>query len=220
MLRACERDLPWWEIPTRGILALCPGRNSKHGTVDLARYPRAVPAENELFTVGWIGTPVTAKYVRLVESALLELRKGGDLRVVLVGPSWVELRGLTVELRTWSEETEATEIGSFDVGIMPLPDEPWERGKCGYKLIQYMACSRPVVASPVGVNRRIVEEGVNGFLATTTEDWIRGLATLRRDPPTRQRMGEAGRRKVEMEYCTQVTAPRLAALLRSAAGRL
>ena len=100
---------------------------------------------------------------------------------------------------------------------MPLPDEPPERGKCGYKLIQYMACALPVIASPVGVNRQIVEHGINGFLASTVPDWIRALTRLRHDHGLRTRMGQAGRAKVEKEYSIQVTGPRLATLILSLA---
>jgi glycosyltransferase involved in cell wall biosynthesis len=121
-----------------------------------------------------------------------------------------------VETRSWSEETEVKEIQGFDVGIMPLPDEPWERGKCGYKIIQYMACGKPTVASPVGVNQHIIAEGVDGFLAATPVQWVQALRTLRHDHGLRGRMGKAARRKVEREYSLQVTAPRLASLLRSA----
>jgi glycosyltransferase involved in cell wall biosynthesis len=98
---------------------------------------------------------------------------------------------------------------------MPLPDNPWERGKCGFKLIQYMACGLPVIASPVGVNSEIVEHGVNGFLAETQEEWEAALRTLIADSDLRQQMGKAGREKVEREYSLQVTGPKLVALLKS-----
>ena len=101
----------------------------------------------------------------------------------------------------------------------PLPDTPFERGKSGYKLIQYMACGLPVVASPVGVNCEIVEHGVNGFLARTDEEWITALTALRKSPDLRIRMGAAGRRKVEEHYCVQVTAPYLHRLLDEAAAQ-
>jgi glycosyltransferase involved in cell wall biosynthesis len=94
-------------------------------------------------------------------------------------------------------------------------DEPWERGKCGFKLIQYMACGVPVVASPVGVNCEIVEPGVNGFLARTTEEWAQVLRTLQDHGGLRQRMGQAGRLKVEEGYSLQVTGPRVAELIKS-----
>ena len=105
----------------------------------------------------------------------------------------------------------------MDIGLMPLPDTPWTRGKCGYKLIQYMACSLPVIASPVGVNRDIVEHGVNGFLATSEDEWRASLSALIRDPKLRLRMGEAGIKKVEKSYSLQTQGPRMAQLLRSIA---
>src|SRR5205807_2806167 len=137
-------------------------------------------------------------------------------RFVVVGAREAALDGVPAEFRPWSEATEVEDILRFDVGIMPLPDQPWERGKCGYKLIQYMACARPVIASPVGANSEIVEHGVNGFLATTDEDWRSALDMLHAAPELRARLGAAGRRKVETAYSTRVTAPRLADLLKSA----
>jgi glycosyltransferase involved in cell wall biosynthesis len=102
---------------------------------------------------------------------------------------------------------------------MPLPDEPWARGKCGYKLIQYMACGLPVVASPVGVNAEIVEEGVNGFLARDMADWAAALRRLVSDPALRAAMGQEGRAKIEREYSLQVQGPRLAGLIRDVVDR-
>ena len=107
------------------------------------------------------------------------------------------------------------ELQQFDIGIMPLADEPFERGKCGYKLIQYMACGKPVVASPIGANRIIVREGVEGFLPSDLSRWGDAMGKLCDDPPLRKRLGTAGRERVETEYSLQVTAPRLEKLLRS-----
>ena len=101
----------------------------------------------------------------------------------------------------------------IDIGIMPLPDAPWEKGKCGYKLIQYMACGLPVVASPVGVNTEIVAQGENGFLASGDSQWTEAINTLVADVALRQRLGRAGRRQVETTYCLQAQAPRLIEML-------
>jgi glycosyltransferase involved in cell wall biosynthesis len=133
--------------------------------------------------------------------------------VVAIGDPRLRMDGVPLEAVEWSDETEIDEMLRFDVGIMPLLDSPWERGKCGHKLIQYMGCSRAVVASPVGINRQIVEDGVNGFLASDLSGWVDALARLRSDEPLRRSMGAAGREKVEKLYCLQVTAPRLAGLL-------
>lgn len=189
--------------------------------VDLTRYPIGPAGPRDGFTVGWIGSPLTARYVHLVDAALASLRQRGEIRLVLVGADRGHSfpPGVPMEIRPWAEETEAADIMDFDVGIMPLPDGPWERGKCGYKLIQYMACGKPVVASPVGINKTIVEHGVNGFLAETRRDWVDALSRLRHDPLLRRRMGEAGRKKVEDCYSLQQNAPLLLRWLHEAAGR-
>ena len=152
----------------------------------------------------------------MIKPALETVCTGRNARVVLVGAGLVDLSSVPVEIRPWSYSEEVTEIQQFDVGIMPLPDAPWERGKCGYKLIQYMACAKPVVASPVGANCDIVKQGVNGFLASTQAEWIDALNTLRSQPEVRVRMGSVGRCDVESKFCLRVTAPRLLALLREA----
>jgi len=187
--------------------------------IDLERYPLAPKTRDHIFKVGWIGAPVTAKYIHHIHSALAEVFKDGQSQLILVGSGQMELEGIPVDIRSWSEDTEIHDLQSFDVGIMPLPDEPWERGKCGFKLIQYMACGKPVVASPVGVNRQIIIDGINGFLAATKDDWIKALSSLRDDPDLRERMGTESRKMLEANYCLQVTAPRLADLLYSAAGK-
>lgn len=189
-------------------------------SIDLARYPIPAPERNGVFTIGWIGSPATTRYLQLVHEALAEVCVHGQARVVLVGasePGWQD--DVPHAIHSWSEDTEVAEVSGFDVGIMPLEDSPWERGKCGYKLIQYMACGKPVVASPVGINTRIVEPGINGYLAETKHDWGRALTALIADADLRQQMGAAGRAKVERDYAVQVNAPRLAAILRTAAGQ-
>jgi glycosyltransferase involved in cell wall biosynthesis len=138
--------------------------------------------------------------------------------MIMVGAGDANMKRSFCEVKPWSEVSEVTDLQRFDAGIMPLPDDPWKRGKCGYKLIQYMACGIPVVASPVGVNKEIVDHGVNGFLAETTTEWIEALRILRDNPDLRRRMGAAGRRKVEQRYCLQVTAPRLHKLILSLVG--
>ena len=122
--------------------------------------------------------------------------------------------GVNVETIDWAEDSEVASIASAHVGVMPLSDSLWERGKCGYKLIQYMACSLPVVASPIGVNTEIVQEGINGFLANDSTTWINTLEQLLTQPERAIKMGQAGRKRVESEYCLQVTAPKLEKLMR------
>lgn len=184
--------------------------------IDLSKYPTRRRASGAGFTIGWIGSPTSTSQLEAIAPALAEVCADGRGRVVLVGASEVELPGVPVEFVEWSEATEVDSICGFDVGIMPLEDGPWERGKCGFKLIQYMASWLPVVASPVGVNRELVKEGVNGFTAVSHSEWVHSLTTLRDQPKQAMEMGEAGRRDVEQRYHIGATVPHLAAVLRAA----
>jgi glycosyltransferase involved in cell wall biosynthesis len=185
--------------------------------VDINRYTVREKI-NKQFLIGWIGSPITAPYLGLIREALEEVSKQIDARLVLVGAGDQDpLPGVAKEVLPWSEDSEVAHIQSFDVGIMPLPDGPFEQGKCGYKLIQYMACGLPVIASPVGVNTRIVEQGKTGFLASGNTDWVQALVMLSKDAEMRNELGKAGRKKVEQEYSLQVTAPRLLEILTEAA---
>lgn len=188
--------------------------------IDLERYPRPAERieERAEFRVGWIGMPATTNYLWLARDALAGLARKFPLRLVVIGAGPLEDFGVPLERHSWDAATEVSLLATLDVGIMPLPDSPWERGKCGYKLIQYMACGLPVVASPVGVNGEIVEQGVNGFLAETSDQWESALQKLLQGAELRASMGRAGRRKVEQQYCLQLTAPRVAQVLKTAAG--
>lgn len=178
--------------------------------IDLDRYPVAAPLDRPEVTVGWIGSPSTQGYLTLLAPVLASLQQKYRLRVVTVGANSPNLSGVALQAKSWAEDTEVNDLADFDIGVMPLPDEPWERGKCGYKLIQYMACGKPVVASPVGVNCEIVSHGSNGFFASTTEEWHQSLTTLITDAALRRRMGAAARQRVVERYCVQITAPKLA----------
>lgn len=183
--------------------------------VDCERYVPSSGNRGKAFTIGWIGTPSSARYLQKLAPALNEVCRNNLARLVLVGSGEVNLPDVPLEILPWNEETEVDAIQSFDVGIMPLEDTPWERGKCGYKLVQCMACGLPVVGSPVGVNRRIVEHGTDGFLAESLEEWIGALSLLRDDHDLRIRMGSAAREKIVKSYSLQAHAPRLLTLLRS-----
>lgn len=188
--------------------------------IDLARYPYAHRAQDlgnkRLPTVVWIGSPSTVRYLRLLQEPLQALAQRLPFVLRVIGGE-ISIPGVQVECVPWTEDTEVVNIAEADVGVMPLLDSTWERGKCGYKLIQYMACGLPVVASPVGVNSSIVQEGVNGFLADDAETWKNRLEQLLTDNILNNKMGAAGRLRVEQEYCLQVTAPRLADWLHAAA---
>lgn len=182
--------------------------------VDLDQY-NIVQRENiPPLTVGWIGSPATTNYLLDIAHIFNSLAREFAVRFVAMGASKNTLKDLPIEVWPWSEKNEVKLIQAFDIGIMPLVDSPWERGKCGYKLIQYMACGLPVVASSVGVNGQIVEHGVNGFLAKNSQDWEQALRKLLKDPELRRRMGSKGRECVETRYSLQIQAPRLKKLMR------
>jgi len=183
--------------------------------VDTAAYPVRPPNVGP-FTIGWIGSSSTAVYLHSIGDVLrAEAARGA--RVVAVGANRQALGDLPCEVAAWSLDTEAAEISRFDVGIMPLANTPWALGKCGYKLIQYMACGRPVVASAVGANLSVVQEGVTGFLARSPGDWTAAFAALSSDRNRAGLMGLAGRQLVEKQYSLSVNVPVLATLLKEAA---
>ncbi|CAG2146160.1 hypothetical protein LMG31506_03338 [Cupriavidus yeoncheonensis] len=187
--------------------------------IDLNRYgirPRPSTGGSAPLRIVWIGSPSTVRYLDGLRTALASLADRHRFVLRVIGSEFVA-PGVEVECVPWTEETEAASIGDCDIGIMPLMDTPWERGKCGYKLIQYMACGLPVVASPVGVNQEIVQDGVNGFLAHSEADWVAKLSHLLESTERRHRMGSAGRGMVEQCYCVQMVGPRMAAMLSQAA---
>jgi glycosyltransferase involved in cell wall biosynthesis len=188
-------------------------------TVSLRDYPvRPGGGGAEAPVVGWTGSHSSLEYLRAIGGALRKLRQRRPFRLVVIGVSKFTIPGVEVECRPWNAATEARDLWDFDVGIMPLPDEPWARGKCGMKAIQYMAVGVPAVVSPVGANRTIVRDGASGFHATTEDEWVAALDRVLDDAGLRQRLGAAGRASVEAEFSAESQAPRIAGLLRQLVG--
>lgn len=186
--------------------------------VDVSQYAFKQHEPGSSFKIGWIGSPVTAPYLTLISDAIRKLHQETDIHLVLIGAGKTNpFPDVPTSMVQWSEESELLIGKNFDVGIMPLVDGPFERGKCGYKLVQYMAGGLPIIASPVGINRQIVEPNVNGYLAETTEEWLLALRELINNVHKREAFGHAGRQKAEQMYNLQVTAPKLLNLLSSAA---
>lgn len=202
--RAQHAGAPWVEmLPT---------------VIDLERYskPKIKFEIDKIPVVVWIGSPSTVRYLKILQKPLQQLAQRVPFQLRVIGGEIV-IPGVNMQCIPWSEDTEVENIVRADVGVMPLLDSPWERGKCGYKLIQYMACGLPVVASPVGVNTEIVRQNVNGYLAHDLKDWVNALERLLVDTNLRMQMGLMGRQRVEQEYCLQVAAPQLAVWLKRAA---
>jgi glycosyltransferase involved in cell wall biosynthesis len=172
-------------------------------------------------TLGWIGSPTTWVNVRPLLPTLERFCRdhGARFRAVGAGKAAASDSFPGLELADWTEASEVAEVQGFDIGIMPLIDAPFERGKSGYKLIQYMACGLPTVASPVGVNTEIVTHGATGFLATDASDWLHFLGRLASDGDLRRSMGRAGRDRAIASYSLASQAPRLVSLFREVSGR-
>ena len=150
--------------------------------IDTDRYQTKVVSNSRPFVIGWIGSPSTFKYLKGLKTVFEQLTVKHNIALHIVGAK--DSLGLpTIEKHIeWSEDTEVASILTFDVGIMPLNDTPWEKGKCSYKLIQYMGCGIPVVASPVGMNVEVVKQNVNGFLATIAKDWVVAFENYLNEP--------------------------------------
>ncbi|HUW29072.1 MAG TPA: glycosyltransferase family 4 protein [Sulfuriferula sp.] len=184
--------------------------------VDTERYlPNAEtkPSDSPLI-IGWIGTSGNYKYLYGIEGALAKvMRVHPSTRLKVVGDQLPEFRHLPpdqVDFVSWSEAIEVQAIQSMDIGIMPLEDSPWTRGKCSYKMLQYMATGLPVVVSPIGMNAEVLTLGELGIGATTKKQWIDGLIALLENKTLRARLGSEGRRVVESSFSIHVVAPQLA----------
>jgi glycosyltransferase involved in cell wall biosynthesis len=184
--------------------------------VDPAAQRIRAHGEREVVTIGWIGSRSTSDDLRVVLPVVDRLiQRGLRARLVLIGAGQLGFAAPWLEQRPWSRASEADELATLDIGIMPLPDNEWTRGKCGYKLLQYFSAGVPAVASPVGVNKQIVGgERERGLLAGTPDEWFSALEELVRDHGARGEMGTAARGFVEREFSYQRWAPELARLLR------
>ncbi|MBI3616104.1 MAG: glycosyltransferase [Candidatus Omnitrophica bacterium] len=169
-----------------------------------SRIPKTTPC-----TIGWIGSPFTAKYLESLLPALDALAQKRAFRLKVIGAGKpIHLHHAQVENRPWNLFTEAEEFRSCDIGVYPLWDDEWSKGKCGFKALQFMASGVPVVASAVGMNVQILQHGKNGFLAKTPEDWLAHLARMIDDPSLRREMSLSGRQTVEEDFSLRRLTPR------------
>lgn len=172
----------------------------------------------EEVVIGWMGIAGTLGWVRSLEGVFRELSRRYPIRIKLItrveGEAF-DLPETRFNLVPWSYETELQEMEEIDIGVAPLPDTEWSKGKCSLKLLQYMSLGLPSVSSRVGMNCEVIEEGIDGFLATDPDEWIQKLSQLIEDPSLRERMGRKAREKVVRSYSLDHTAPLLAKVLKN-----
>ena len=179
-------------------------------------------ARSNRLIIGWMGLKYNLKYLYAVERPLAEILRRHPQAILRVvsgePPVFQNLPGGQVEFIRWTPQNDPPSIQGMDIGIMPLDDTTFARGKCSYKMLLYMACGLPVVVSPVGMNAEVLKKGNVGFAASTDSDWVEQLDRLLRDPDLRVRMGTTGRQVVVEHYSVETLAPRLAKTLHHVAG--
>jgi glycosyltransferase involved in cell wall biosynthesis len=181
---------------------------AEYGVKDYSR-----PSDD--FVVGWIGTGTNLDYLSAIGPALARAsRRVKNLKLKIVCDRFIEPDGVEVIKKPWRPEDVSGDLMSFDVGVMPIPDDPWTRGKCGLKVVQYLAAGVPAVVSPVGINRDLVIPDRTGLWAEGSDDWERAIVRLAQDRRARMEMGLNGRRLIEKEFSLGVTAPRYLDILK------
>jgi glycosyltransferase involved in cell wall biosynthesis len=172
--------------------------------------------QTERVVIGWMGTKGNLQHLQAIAPALRRVCAAhANVTVRVVADAAPELPDVEMDYKPWHRDEELADLHSFDIGVMPLADDLWTRGKGGFKLLQYMAAGVPAVAAPVGINCEIIDDGVNGFLAGTEEAWASCLAQLVDDPELRERFGRCGRHTVEADYSLTRYRERLADFLES-----
>jgi glycosyltransferase involved in cell wall biosynthesis len=168
--------------------------------IDISKYKIIQKQNNSKVIIGWIGSPTTFKYIKNLKPVFETLISKHNIEIQIIGANEDIGLGDVIKYIPWTENSEVALISNFDIGIMPLENTPWELGKCAYKLIQYMGCGIPVVASAVGMNVEVVDDEKNGFLVETEMEWVDKLSLLIENKSMRNQFGTNGRIKVEERY--------------------
>jgi len=187
--------------------------------IDTDKYQPALKKANKKIIIGWIGSVTTIDFLYMLRNVFIQLsERFHNVVFKIVGPDF-SLPGLSnIVNKPWKLEEEIEDLGTFDIGIMPMPDNKWTRGKCGFKAILYMSLGIPCVCSPIGVNTQIVD-GINGFLAVTEEEWLHKLSLLIKSPELRKEVGQAGRKTMEERYSVRVNAPKFLEIIQESVSK-
>jgi glycosyltransferase involved in cell wall biosynthesis len=185
-------------------------------TIDTDKYHIVRSKKNsEIPVIGWTGSYSTVQHLDVLRNALQTLAKSQRFTLRVIGTQNYQIEGVQVEAMKWRSETELEDLGVDDIGVMPLPDDDWSKGKCGLKALQFMALGIPTICSPVGVNTDIIHDGENGFLASSEKEWVEKLTRLIESKELRERLGKAGRLTVEQKYSARTQAPRVYEIFKS-----
>ena len=185
-------------------------------TIDTEKYrPLAVDDHSGPIVIGWTGSYSTVQHLNTLRSALQKLATRETFRLRVIGTPTYQLEGVEVEAMQWRSETELKDLSAIDIGVMPLPDDRWSKGKCGLKALQFMALGIPTICSPVGVNTEIIQDNENGFIAGPEDEWVEKLSKLIQSREMRRRLGAAGRQTVEGKYSATSQAPRVLEVFKS-----
>lgn len=180
-------------------------------TIDTKHYVSEMPGHNGIVSIGWIGSYTTIKHFKeaIPELKSIHEKYGNKVKFTVIVDKAPDIEEIPIEHIPWSKEKEVSNLDLMDIGIMPLPDDDWSRGKCGFKGIQCMAMSKPVVMSPVGVNSEIVKHAQNGLLASNHKEWVEALSELIEHEQLRKQLGEAGRKTIVEAYSVDSQKKRL-----------
>ena len=183
--------------------------------------PRRTRKSRETLVIGWIGSPTTIIFLEPYREVFKRVWEscGSRAHFRIVGGKLANPLPKGMTCVPWSLESEVEQLQSFDIGIMPMPDNEWTRGKCAFKAIEYLAVGIPAVCSPVGMNLEVISEGVNGFLPADENAWVEAICRLVEDDQLRERLGNAGRQTVERKFSVDLWAPVLEGIIREAAGK-
>ena len=201
-VRACRAVVAGNEFLAGFARPICPEVHVLPTPVDTDHYlPKDHKVPGPGITVGWLGTPGGLAHLEILGEVFRQLAtKVEGFRLKIISSAFVDIPGVEVVKKRWRLEEEVADLQSFDIGIMPLQDSLWTRGKCGYKILKYMGVGLPVVASPVGINTELVRHGETGFLAADVPAWRDALETLTADRALRARMGTGGRAQAVARY--------------------
>ncbi|HEX6284520.1 MAG TPA: glycosyltransferase family 4 protein, partial [Pyrinomonadaceae bacterium] len=185
-------------------------------TIDTEKY-RVPPPKTTSgpLVIGWTGSYSTVQHLDTLRGAIKKLAETEQFRLRVIGTPAYELSPVDVEAMPWRAATELEDLCAIDIGVMPLPDDNWSKGKCGLKALQFMALGIPTICSPVGVNTDIIQDNDNGLLASSEDEWVDKLKRLLRSAELRRRLGDAGRVTVEQRYSAAIQAPRVYEIFKS-----